>query len=263
MTDSEGADPKMQAAGSFSCAYRIASACHPVIGEPVEFIVPTAALHRPAVKTVLSGEYYEKFTHSAFHDILAYKNVKTVVHAGAFFGDMLHTLSKFAGRVHAFEPVLENYVLAKLNAMRWQLPNVLLMNAGLSDSNGIAFMRTTDRFGRFAGGSSTLLPAGTQPNEHVEPVTILRLDDQPITDLAIIQLDVEGHELRALQGATSLIERWRPILMLEDNANACSEFLKARGYAWVFQRDGLHYWGSPDDIPFLERLKGRETAPVR
>ena len=263
MTDGEGTDPEKQTAGSFSCAYQIASACHPAIGEPVEFIVPTAALHRPAIKTILSGQYYEKFTHTAFREILNYKSVKTAVHAGAFFGDMLHTLSRFAARVHAFEPVLENYVLAKLNAMRWQLPNVLLMNAGLSDTNGIAFMRTFDRFGRFAGGASTLLPAGTKPNESTEPVTILRLDDQPITDLAIIQLDVEGHELRALMGATSLIERWRPILMLEDNNKACGEFLKARDYEWIFQRDGLHYWASPDDVAFVQYLKGLEVAAVR
>ena len=62
-----------------------------------------------------------------------------MVHAGTFFGDMLPSLSaKCPATVFAFEPVLENYVLAKLTVSENNLGNVLLLNSALGSSYGIS-----------------------------------------------------------------------------------------------------------------------------
>ena len=57
-----------------------------------------------------------------------------MLHAGTFFGDMLPSFSrKTPGLVYAFEPVLENYLLAHQVTERNDLDNVLLFHAGLAE----------------------------------------------------------------------------------------------------------------------------------
>jgi hypothetical protein len=50
----------------------------------------------------------------------------------------------------------------------------------------------------------------------IETVQTARLDDVvPQADVGFIKIDVEGHELNLLRGATAIIERCRPVLLVE------------------------------------------------
>lgn len=75
------------------------------------------------------GKLFRTVFYFNFNKILNYRKSGSVFHAGTFFGDMLHTYSRSARTVYAFEPVLENYVLAKQNAERLGLRNAVLINA--------------------------------------------------------------------------------------------------------------------------------------
>lgn len=245
------------AKGAFSYGFDDVRAHHQALDYSVDLYLPERAAHRVAVREFAEGRYYEPFTHIAFRTILEARGRRNVVHAGAFFGDMLHTLSKSAGTVYAFEPVLENFVFAKKNAERLGLGNVVLFNAGLGEENGLLPIRTTDKQGRFIGGGSTFSTGPRAEQHSYETAPVLRIDDLPIADLALFELDVEGFELPALRGAKAAIERDRPVILIEDNKNNCADFLASLGYARTFSTKGLSFWGHAADAGLLAGLKAR------
>jgi hypothetical protein len=72
-------------------------------------------------------------------------------------------------------------------------------------------------------------------------VTVRKHDDYGMSDVAFIKIDVEGHEVAVLEGASDTIARNRPVLLIESedrhrkNAVADVEvFLKQRSYAGFF-----------------------------
>jgi len=182
------------------------------------FFVPKYAAHRPASQAILNGRLYEPYTHIVIAEILRLRP-GSLVHAGTFFGDMLPSFSKAASElVYAFEPVLENYLLAKLCVQENNLGNVLIQNAGLSSSITVARINTAAGNGDHLGGASHISDSG-------QSTTLLTIDSLAISNLSIIQLDVEGHELEALKGAIQTIKTHWPVIMIEDNHNNCAEFL--------------------------------------
>ena len=238
---------------TYSVGYQQARALHPAIGERIELAVPSAARHRPAVKSFMNGKYYEAFSHSSFKKILSHRQ-GNAVHAGAFFGDMLHTLSQSANTVYAFEPVLDNYVLAKLNTAKLGLENVMLFNAGLAAAPGWAMMQVRSDSGVFAGGASAIVAGESTTSPLFERVPVFALDDLPISNVTLLHLDVESYELEVLNGAKRLIAESKPVILLEDNAKNCAPFLEAQGYRFCFHHGTLDYWASPDDYAFICQL---------
>lgn len=235
----------------YEIPFRKARVRHEQLGYEIELDVPHRAAHRPAVKESLAGRYYEPFSHLSFKKLLDYKKNGAAIHAGTFFGDMLHTYSRSAKKLYAFEPVLENYFLAKKNAENLGLGNVVLLNAALSDSNGLTEIATHNAAGKFLGGASGLRD---EHDGRLEMVPTFRIDDLPIEDLCLIQLDVEGHESSVLKGAKSTIERFEPIILIEDNLKDCAKLLTGSGYRHCFTRGGLSYWARPVDREFVESL---------
>jgi len=196
------------------------------------YCIPKYASHRPAVRALVNGQIHEPETHK-FVETFCSKYDGSIIHAGTFFGDMLPNFSKFVqGNVYAFEPVLENYVLAKLSVERNQLLNVVLTNSALSEKVGNLKMETKQENGLHAGGASRVAASG-----HI--CSSLTIDCLGANDIVLIQLDVEGHELMALKGAEQTIKKCRPVIAIEDNSRDCTEFLELHGYSFVRQIPGL------------------------
>ena len=179
------------------------------------YCVPELAAHRPAAQAILTHRVWEPDTidfmrrHCADGDI---------VHAGTFFGDFLPALSRAlspGAMVMAFEPVAENHQCAKVTVSLNALSNVSLTHAGLGAALVSMKMKTRDNRGRSLGGGSTIVSADSTEGD--QDVVIIRIDDsmRPDRRISIIQLDVEGHEKAALEGALQTIGRWLPILILE------------------------------------------------
>lgn len=204
------------------------------------FFVPKYAEHRPASRAILNGQFHEPKTHSIIAELLSIRP-GNIVHAGTFFGDMLPSFSKAcSGTVYAFEPVLENYVLAKLCVEQNNLENVLLQNAGLSSSIAVARVNTGVQQGAHRGGASQISDSG-------QITALVTIDSLGISDLSVIQLDVEGHEFEALRGAVETVSANQPLIMIEDNEDNCQEFLHSIGYQYVGEIPGLRIWKAKQD----------------
>jgi len=212
-----------------------------------QYFAPKYALHRPAVNDLLNGSFYEPDTHDFVSNFCgAFKG--SMVHAGTFFGDMIPNFSKYvSGSVYAFEPVLENYILAKLCVNSNKLSNVILMNSALSGSLENLYINTSEGDGKHAGGGSTISDNG-------EVCVAINIDRLNIDDLVLIQLDVEGHELFALTGAQETIKKSRPVIAIEDNNDNCTEFLISLEYESVGQIPGLTIWVPSENYQYKERI---------
>ncbi|OBF10052.1 FkbM family methyltransferase [Mycobacterium sp. 852002-10029_SCH5224772] len=77
-------------------------------------------------------------------------------------------------------------------------------------------------------------------------VPVERLDDLRLDDIGLIKIDVEGHELAVLQGATQTLARNRPAIVVEaeerHHPHAIAEItglLAGLGYAGYFDLDGV------------------------
>lgn len=174
-------------------------------------------LHRPAAKKVAEGDVYEPDTIEFIRNRCG---TGDVVHAGTFFGDFLPGLSAGlapGALLWAFEPNPESHALAAATVALNRLPNVRLANAALTEAAARLPMRVRTADGTTLGGASRLV-RGTAANaaETVE-VAGVPVDEAVPADraVAILQLDVEGHEKPALRGARATIARCRPLLILE------------------------------------------------
>ncbi len=207
--------------------------------EGYQYFIPRYALHRPAVRKFLNGSLHEPDTHKFVRGVC--KSLKgSIVHAGTFFGDMLPNFSKaVSGNVYAFEPVFENYILAKLCVDKNNLNNVILMNCALSNCFGNLKINTRQGDGRHAGGGSAISDNG-------EICASINIDRFRLEDVVLIHLDIEGHEKLALYGAQKTIQRCRPIIAIEDNNNNCGGFLRDIGYERTGIIQSLSIW-SPNE----------------
>jgi FkbM family methyltransferase len=115
--------------------------------------------------------------------------------------------------VFAFEPDEHNYgTLQRTVALNALQDRVAMYHAAVSSKIG---------FGHMVDG-----PRGTPATRRLSvasdgAVRVMRLDDTiPENPVRIIKIDVEGHELQVLLGATKLIERDRPRIYVECQTEA-------------------------------------------
>jgi FkbM family methyltransferase len=182
------------------------------------YCMPLSSIHRPAARSILSGAVWEPET---IKFIAEHCKNGDIIHAGTYFGDFLPALSKSCAngsKIWAFEPNPENFRCAVITALINGLPAVELINAGLGDKECSLPMMIADDTGRSLGGSSRLtLEAGQEDKSRFVEVAIVTIDEVVSEDrqVTILQLDLEGFEMRALAGAMETIKRCKPVLILE------------------------------------------------
>jgi FkbM family methyltransferase len=200
------------------------------------YCVPRSCRHRPAARAILQARVWERDTLALLRGV---DPDGDVVHAGTFFGDFLPALASSRGdgaRVWAFEPNEESYRCASITTLLNGLENVTLTHAALSAERGTALLATSDSAGHAVGGGSHLLGDGVEADDagRREQVELLAVDEVIGNEraVALIQLDVEGHEQMALAGAMRTIERCLPVLVLESlpEQDWTAEHLAPLGY---------------------------------
>lgn len=142
------------------------------------------------------------------------------VDVGANVGVYADVLAQGSARVIAFEP---NRDCAD-HLRRLALPRVELVEAALSDRSGEAELRVP----RLAGGENAALGSIAAGNELGEAggvssytVPTLTLDEaletfvSPSERVCFVKIDVEGHELAVLAGASRVITRDKPVFLIE------------------------------------------------
>lgn len=198
------------------------------------FLVPDYAAHVPVARRISSGHVVSPRLHRLVADVMA-AMPGSMVHAGTFFGDMLSSFSrKTHGTVHAFEPVLENFLFAQAVVDENHLDNVRLIRAGLAADPGLARIETSHATGRHRGGAAFVIDTThARPPVRTQRIPLVTIDQLGITDLSLIQLDIEGFERHALTGAETTIAAQRPVIVVEDKADRCVEQLQAWDYLAV------------------------------
>jgi FkbM family methyltransferase len=157
---------------------------------------------------------------------------------GANIGNHALFFAPHFDEVWAFEPNPRIGVLLALNATL--APNVRCFDVGLSDRAGDAMLTVPEG----NAGMATLAPGA--PGRAV-PVRLQRLDDLAglaARRVALVKIDVEGHEAAVLRGARALLARDRPVVVFEQAAHeiaqgrsAALDELRTGGYArwWIVE----------------------------
>jgi len=198
------------------------------------FCLPLASLHRPAVQLILKGKQHEP-------DTIKFINANckdgSVVHAGAYFGDLIPAISKGLSKhanLYSFEPSFENYRCAQLTCSINNLQNVELYHAALGETSGQINFQVEDESGKNLGGLSKVQIHKKNAAVKTEQVKVLTIDEVIPNDvnISIIHLDVEGYEQFSLAGAMETINRCLPIIIVETlpNEDWLKENLTALGY---------------------------------
>jgi FkbM family methyltransferase len=153
------------------------------------------------------------------------------------YGFTFHAVAANDATVVLFEPDAGNSSLIRKTISRSSLSGVELVQAAVSDSQGIATFYKDDisgatgsvELGAKQDGFVTVYHRAAPTKVMVQSVT---LDQVTKDDPDLLKIDVEGAELRVLKGAKELISRSAPALFFECDRNQASvhSFLSAHGY---------------------------------
>jgi len=192
---------------------------------------------------------YEKQSLSIVSDFLTnYINIdhnSTVLDIGANIGNHSLYFSSLFSKVYAFEPHPKTYKLLEFNCCDL---NIDTFNFGLSSED------TTVKFDVDPTnmGHAFIIDGELNKNisSHME-IEVKKLDDLTEidrTNISLIKIDVEGHELQALKGALTTIKDNRPVILFEqhphDFLNGSSEvveLLRNVDYKFYIIEDRLRF----------------------
>ena len=120
-------------------------------------------------------------------------------HIGTTIDDFLKRCPAYR-HIVAFEPDAGNF--AKLNRAHGNNPNITLYNTGVYDTNGEV------RFAAHANASSQISDTGE------ESISVKTIDGLNLDNVTFLKMDIEGAELKALNGAKTTILRDKPKLAI-------------------------------------------------
>lgn len=149
----------------------------------------------------------------------------TVIDVGANVGHYTWKLAKLVGpqgRVISFEPIPETF--ATLTGNVCGMRNVTLFNVAASDDHGtVAMELPSDDPLNFYRASISEKGSYT--------VMAMPLDALDVDRCALLKIDAEGHDAQVLEGAAKLIQRCRPMMIVEAwDASPAAQWLRDAGY---------------------------------
>jgi FkbM family methyltransferase len=184
---------------------------------------------------ILLDDVYEKAELNLFINWLHHMEIKCsrkflnlVIDVGSNIGNHARFFSRFADSVIALEAHPLTFKLLEVNSS--EFPNIHPINLGVSDAEKILFMPP---LGSNIGGLAL------QSTQTRYSVRCDKLDNilKNESDVGIVKIDVEGHELQVLTGARDLIQRDFPIILFEqqnaeivNGSTPCIDLLKSYGY---------------------------------
>lgn len=147
----------------------------------------------------------------AFLDRLAHVPMDVIIDAGANRGVWAAEARRRwpAAEIHAFEPAAETFAMLRASVGDC----VVCCNAALGDTAGTAVLHHVPGLDGLASLHHRDLASHGMEMSRSETVNVLRLDDycsaSGIARVDLLKMDVEGHELSVLSGASSLLAEGR------------------------------------------------------
>jgi FkbM family methyltransferase len=178
----------------------------------------------------------------------------TVVEAGAHIGTHTLVLSECVGpkgAVYAFEPQRPLFQILCGNLALNDRENVLAFCEALgAESGSLVVPRLNYHQENNFGG------LGLGSYEHGERVPVRTIDQLELPRCEMIKVDVEGMERVVLQGAEATLQRFHPVLYVENDrpeqSAALIEYLLAAGYRLYWHTPPLYspnnYFGNAENV---------------
>ena len=196
------------------------------------FSIIQSHLEHAPMRVTYNGGIWEKKLYEIYKKILNKDDV--VIDVGAYIGTHTLPMSHFSKKVYAFEANPDIFSYLKQNVEQNDIQNIELFNTLLSDSIQLLdFYKRNDGTSRVSSravkGKCLSLPADSLDN-------LLNIEEK----IKLIKIDCEGHEFKVLEGAKKIIEKSRPIILIE---------------VFKTNRDELFKW-SIDNLYSVEGLRG-------
>ncbi|AXX87334.1 methyltransferase, FkbM family [Malaciobacter marinus] len=178
---------------------------------------------------VYIGKSIEEYGEFSYHEAALFEQIckegDVVIEVGANIGAHTIALSKLvkqSGVVLAFEPQRVVFQTLCANLALNSITNVHTFQTALSNEQGYVAMPDIDysKQGNFGGVSVDGFKKGT-------PVRKEKLDDykDKISRLKFLKIDVEGMEIEVLKGAKNIIQKFKPIIYVENDRQKHSKEL--------------------------------------
>ena len=182
------------------------------------YVIPEEIEYTYTAQTIIDGGVHEETTIEYIKSIGG-----NVIHAGSGFGDFLPAL-KDCNRVFVFEPNPLMYQCSLETIRLNNLTNISLYTHALGEYDGKSELKITDESGLEMGPRSEI-------GDGIR-VKMIKLDTFITEKIDLIHLDIEGYEFNALKGAKEIIERDKPIIVLEIDTRAVdyNNFMKSINY---------------------------------
>lgn len=169
---------------------------------------------------------------------------------GANVGQYTRRFSELVGpegRVIAMEPIPSTFALLASNATLFPHQNVTLLNMAASDTTGIVRMTVP----KLSSGLANYYMANISDHGDTAvvqcPVDNLELKGR----VALVKIDAEGHEYRAIKGMANLLSRDMPLVIAEGRDESLIGYLEGLSYAVGAIK------GSPNSVYIPPRLHGK------
>ncbi|MFC1504830.1 FkbM family methyltransferase, partial [Spirochaetota bacterium] len=196
---------------------------------------------------------------------------KKVFDIGAHIGEYLYVLEHIipSNLVYAFEPVPHLYEKILL-----LFPGMNIFNYAVSGNSGKMQFKIPYIQNKQVDTRGTLEISGKEENESgriIFPVDAITLDEftmkNKIHDIGLIKIDVEGHEIAVLEGSRKIIEKERPVMIIEieqrhhegKRVNEIITYVESYGYTgWYIDRDALQLKEVTEEV--CEQQKSDHTG---
>ena len=197
-----------------------------------------------------TGADFEPHTVSLFRKIL--KTGDNALDIGANIGYLSLIASNIvgsSGKIYAFEPTPETIIKFKKNLALNNCSNIILYQTAVSETNGTAVFRIPSDEVKNSGRASL---RDIEENNFEIKVETTRLDSmlEDLPTIQLVKMDIEGAEAMALKGMEQLINRDRPLFIMElsgfylqqlsSSSNFVIEFFKKKHYRILVTGDIIY-----------------------
>lgn len=208
-----------------------------------------------------SLDMYGEFSNQEF-EIMKDFATGLVLDVGANIGALTVPLARVAKHVISVEPQPWVADVLTANVAINCLRNVDIIRGALTKENGIVQMPNVppDKIGNFGGiglhgapADATVIGSVSVPGYAFDTFW----EDRGAPDnCTLVKMDVEGHELQALQGMEKLIKREMPVLYVEndrqDKSIALMKYIRELGYDLFWHKPKLYerrnFFDSTDNV---------------
>jgi len=202
---------------------------------------------------------YEKVILSRLEDCV-FNNTNSqksvCIDVGANIGNHTLYFAQFFNKIYSFEPHPETFELLKFNVRKSK--NVKVFQFGLSNNNDEMII-AHDQYASY-GACSLRNKAAIRSEKETDAfnVQVKKFDDffkdiNEESNIAFVKLDVQNHELNALQGMQKALEHHSPIICFEQHpkqfdyfgkeiSSKTINFLKDNEYSYFYEISYCRKW---------------------